>query len=144
VDRLVLWQPVTNGEQFLSQFLRFRLASEMLAGGAATSALRELRAELARGRALEIAGYELHPDLAQAIESLQLGALPAATKRVDWLEVGAEASAGVRPGSQRVTERWKAAGFDVRTATVAGEPFWSTIEIAVCEPLLDATTEALR
>lgn len=144
VDRLVLWQPVTNGEQFLSQFLRLRLASEMLAGGAATSVLRELRAQLVRGRALEIGGYELHPELAQAIDSLQLAPLPPATKRVDWLEVGAEANAGVRPGSQRVIERLKAAGFDVRTATVAGEPFWSTIEIAVCEPLLDATTDALR
>ena len=144
VERLLLWQPVTNGEQFLSQFLRLRLASEMLAGGAATSALRELRAELAQGRALEIAGYQLHPELAQAIESLELASPPPAVKRIDWLEVGAEAGAGVRPGSQRVLERWKATGLDVRTATVAGEPFWSTVEITVCEPLVDATTEALR
>ena len=112
----------------------------MLAGGAATSALRELRAELTQGRSLEIAGYELHPELAQAIESLQLASPPPAVKRVDWLEVGA----GVRPGSQAVVERWKGMGLDVRSATVAGEPFWSTIEITVCEPLLDATTEALR
>jgi exosortase A-associated hydrolase 2 len=144
IERLVLWQPVTNGEQFLTQFLRLRLASEMLAGGAATSALGELRAELGQGRALEVAGYDLHPHLAQAVERLQLAALRPAVKRVDWLEVGAEPSEGLRPGSQRVAERWKAAGIDVRTATVAGEPFWSTIEIAVCEPLLDATTEALR
>src|SRR5688572_2996472 len=144
VERLLLWQPVINGEQFLSQFLRLRLASEMLAGGAATSALRELRAELRQGRSLEIAGYELHAELAQALESLQLASPPAAVKRVDWLEVGAEASAGVRPGSQRMVERWKATGLDVRAATVAGEPFWSTIEITVCEPLVDATTEALR
>lgn len=144
VERLVLWQPVTNGEQFLSQFLRLRLASEMLAGGAATSALGELRAELAQGHALEIAGYELHPDLAKAIERLQLAPPAPAVKRVDWLEVGAEASATVRPGSQRVVDRWRAAGRDVRTATVAGEPFWSTIEIAECAPLVDATTEALR
>ena len=140
VERLLLWQPVINGEQFLSQFLRLRLASEMLAGGAATSALRELRAELTQGRSLEIAGYELHPELAQAIESLQFASPPPAVKRVDWLEVGA----GVRPGSQGVVERWKGAGLDVRTATVAGEPFWSTVEITVCEPLVDATTEALR
>jgi exosortase A-associated hydrolase 2 len=144
VERLVLWQPVTGGEQVLSQFLRLRLASEMLAGGAATSALGELRAELAQGRSLEIAGYDLHPDLAAAIERLQLAPLRPVVKRVDWLEVGAEASAGARPGSQRVVERWRAAGLDVRTATVAGEPFWSTIEIAECAALVEATTEALR
>ena len=138
VERLLLWQPVTSGEQFLSQFLRLRLASEMLAGGAATSALRELRAELAQGRALEIAGYELHPELAKAIERLQLASLRPEVKRIDWLEVGA------RPGSQRVIELWTAAGIDVRTVAVAGEPFWSTVEITVCEPLVDATTETLR
>jgi exosortase A-associated hydrolase 2 len=143
VERLLLWQPVTSGEQFVSQFLRLRLAAEMLAGGAATSALGELRAQLAEGRVLEIAGYDLHPDLARAIERAQLGSLRPAVERVDWLELGAEAAPAVRPGSQRVVERWRAEGVDVRTASVAGEAFWSTIEITDCAALLEATTEAL-
>ena len=64
IEHLILWQPVSNGGQFLSQFVRLRLASEMLASGAATTALRELTEELRRGGMLEIAGYELHADLA--------------------------------------------------------------------------------
>jgi exosortase A-associated hydrolase 2 len=143
IERVVLWQPVASGEQFLSQFLRLRLAAEMLSGGAATSALGELRAALAQGRTLEIAGYELHPELAMAIERLELASLRPAAKRIDWLEVSAEPAQSVRPGSQRVVERWRAEGVDVRSASVAGEPFWSTIEIAECEALLEATTEAL-
>ena len=31
IDQLLLWQPVSNGEQYLTQFLRLRLAAEMLA-----------------------------------------------------------------------------------------------------------------
>lgn len=143
IERLVLWQPVTSGEQFLSQFLRLRLAAEMLDGGAATSASGELRAQLAQGRTLEIAGYDLHPDLAAAIERVQLAALRPAARRIDWFEVAAEAAASVRPGSQRVAERWRAQGMDVRAASVAGEAFWSTIEISECPALLDATGEAL-
>ena len=143
IERLVLWQPVTSGEQFMSQFLRLRLAAEMLGGGAATSGLGELRSQLAQGRTLEIAGYELHPDLARAIERAQLASLRPAVKRVDWLELGAEAAPAVRPGSQRVVERWRAEGVDVRTASVAGEAFWSTIEITECTGLLEATQEAL-
>jgi exosortase A-associated hydrolase 2 len=143
IERLVLWQPVISGEQFLSQFLRLRLAAEMLDGGAATSASAELRAQLARGHALEIAGYDLHPHLAGAIERVQLGALRPAASRIDWIEVGAEASASVRPGSQRVVERWRAQGLDVRAASVAGEGFWSTIEISECPALLTATLGAL-
>jgi exosortase A-associated hydrolase 2 len=143
IERLVLWQPVTSGEQFISQFLRLRLAAEMLGGGAATSALGELRSQLAQGRTLEIAGYELHPHLAAAIERVQLASVRPAVKRVDWLELGAEAAPAVRPGSQRVVERWRGEGVDVRAASVAGEAFWSTIEIVECAALLEATEGAL-
>jgi exosortase A-associated hydrolase 2 len=143
VERLLLWQPVIAGEQFLTQFLRLRLAAEMLGGGAATGALGELRAQLAQGRTLEIAGYALHPDLAAAIERAQLAPLRPAVKRVDWIEVGAEAAPSVRAGSQRVVERWRANGLDVRAVSVAGEAFWSTIEITECAALLEATKEAL-
>ncbi len=31
IDRIILWQPVINGESFLNQFLRLRMANEMLA-----------------------------------------------------------------------------------------------------------------
>ena len=70
IDRLVLWQPVASGEQFLTQFLRLQLAAEMLPAGAAQSGVRELRAALAGGRVLEIGGYELNPELAGAIDGL--------------------------------------------------------------------------
>ena len=144
IDWLALWQPVLTGQQFLSQFLRLRLAGEMLAGGAATSALRELRTALAQGRSLEIAGYDVHPELAATIERLELSIMRPAVKRVHWMEVGLDAGSSLRTGSQRVIESWRAARVDVRTDTVAGEPFWSTIEITECKALLDATSEALR
>lgn len=144
LERLVLWQPVVAGEQFLVQFLRLRLASEMLAAGAATTALRELRAELAQGRSLEIAGYELHPDLAAAITRQDLLASIPAVKRVHWFEVAPEPGSQPRPPSRRVMEAWTKRGVSVNTAVVQGEPFWSTIEIAECEALLGATSAGLR
>ncbi len=30
LDRFILWQPVISGDSFLTQFLRLRLANEML------------------------------------------------------------------------------------------------------------------
>jgi exosortase A-associated hydrolase 2 len=144
IEKLLLWQPVIGGEQFLSQFLRLRLAAEMLSAGAATSALHKLRGELAQGHSLEIAGYELHPALAEAIDRLDLAALCPAAKRVHWLEVGLDAGAGLRRASQRTVERWQTSGQEVLSAVVAGDPFWSTVEIVECPALLDATTAALR
>jgi exosortase A-associated hydrolase 2 len=144
VEQLVLWQPVANGELLLTQFLRLRLAAEMLADGAAQSGVRELREALRGGAAQEIGGYELHPRLAAEIDRLRLADLLPAVERVHWLEVAATADAKLSPASQRVVEAWRSKGLDVRTAAVQGEPFWSTLEITECEALLLATEASLK
>lgn len=144
IDHLLLWQPVVNGAQFMTQFLRLRLASEMLADGAASSAIDQLRAQLAGGQSLEIAGYELHPELAAAVGQLNLAAVVPKLKNVHWMEVGDDPAAPLRPASRRVLDAWRAGGVAASTSMVAGEPFWSTLEIAECEPLLRATTEAMK
>ena len=143
VERLVMWQPVVSGEQYLTQFLRLQLAAEMLSAGAAQSGVQELRAALARGEMLEIGGYELHPELALAIGSLKLAELIPAVNRVHWLDVTAQPEPRITPASQRVLDAWRAAGFAVDAAAVGGEPFWSTLEITGSEALLDATDAAM-
>lgn len=137
VDRLLLWQPVVAGEVFLNQFLRIRLAGEMLADGQARSGTKALRARLDAGEAVEVGGYMLCPDMARALAALDLIGPPPCPTR--WLEVGAEAGADVAPASQRVVDAWRAAGVDVTTATVAGDPFWITQEITECPALIEAT-----
>jgi len=144
IDHLLLWQPVINGSQFLTQFLRLRLAGEMLASGAATTGIQELNAELGRGRSLEIAGYALHPELASAIQQLNLTTMVPQVKRADWIEVAPDAASTMRPASQRVLDAWRTAGLQTTAATVVGEPFWSTIEIAECEELLLVTADAMK
>jgi exosortase A-associated hydrolase 2 len=144
IDRLLLWQPVTDGNQFLSQFLRLRLASEMLVSGAATSAIRGLTEALHRGESPEIAGYELHPDLAAVMAQVKLEALTPAVKQVDWLEVVSEPGVPFRPASRRVLDGWSGRGLQTSLLQAVGEPFWSTIEITECEQLLHFTAAALR
>lgn len=141
-DHLVLWQPVVSGRQFLTQFLRMRLASEMLAEGAARSATSELAKTLANGETLEIAGYELHPALALALERIELDLLVPAVKRVDWMEIVADASAPVRVAARRVVEAWQ--GRDIRVHSVVGEPFWSTVEISECQRLIGITASSMN
>ena len=144
VDHLLLWQPVTDGRQFLSQFLRLRLAGEMLARGATTTAMRELTEELRRVGLLEVGGYELHADLAARIESLRLEALKPTVKRADWMEVIADRTLPLRPASRRVLDAWAGAGIETGVAQAVGEPFWSTVEIAECAELLELSATALR
>jgi hypothetical protein len=102
-----------------------------------------LRETLKQGTPLEIAGYELHPELAAALDRLKLAELVPAAARVHWLEVSAQPDPQLTPASRRVLDAWRAAGCDVHAGAVAGEPFWSTLEIAECEALLAATDAAL-
>jgi exosortase A-associated hydrolase 2 len=144
IEQLLLWQPVNSGEQFLTQFLWLRLANEMIAEGAAQTGVRELRKMLASGAPLEIAGYDLHPQLAAEIEGLRLADLVPAVKRVHCLEVTAQAEPKLSPASQRTLEAWRVKGLDVHAAAVIGAPFWSTIEVTECEALLAATEGSLK
>ena len=140
---IVLWQPVVSGEQFLTQFLRLRVAGEMISAGAAKTGTQQLRGELNAGSRLEIAGYDLASGLAQAIDRLKLTELAPRTTAVDWFEVVPEAGRTLPPASRRVADAWLERGANVKVHTVAGESFWSTIEVAECGGLLAQTCDAL-
>lgn len=134
--RLLLWQPVVKGEQFLTQFLRLRLAGDMLQAGAASGGTKELREQLRAGATLEVAGYELSPALAHAIDALDAAQL-ALPCPADWIEVGQSLS----PACGRVTGRW---GAQVNAVAVPGPQFWATQEVEEAPALLDATCALLR
>jgi len=139
---LLLWQPVISGAQFMTQFLRLRLSSEMLSGAAARSSTEQLRAELAAGRALQIAGYKLAPELALAIERLDLAALVPKNVPTRWFEVNAEGKSS--PALERAARAWSATGAEVDLHAMRGAPFWSSIEIAECPDLIAATSNAVE
>ena len=102
-----------------------------------------LRARLAEGEVLEVAGYELPPPLVSAIEGLRLETLlPAlANCDIDWLEVtSAEGEPALSPASRRLLDSLPADATKRLTAqAVAGEPFWTIQEITLAPKLLDAT-----
>lgn len=138
--RLVLWQPVLDGERFLHQFLRLRLTADRLKGSDET--MTRLQATLAAGQTLDVSGYELTPQLAAAIQKAYLR-VPSADCRVDWFELVSAADRPLSPVSQRLVNEWRASGVTVHFQTVVGEAFWATQEIAVVPDLLAATLAAL-
>lgn len=142
VQGLLLWQPVTDGSLFLNQFLRIKLASEMLSEGQSKSGTKELLAQLEAGQGVEVGGYMLSPATARELGGLRLAAMPPPCK-VSWLEVGAEAGTNITPASRRVIEAWQQSGTAVHAQTVKGDPFWVTQEITECPELIHATLESL-
>lgn len=139
--RLLFWQPLMRGDRFMAQFLRLRVAAAMAAGEKVSG--EALRARLADGEILEVAGYELAPDLVAAIEGLRLDALLASLAgcAIDWLEVTPAGSApALAPASRRLLDAQPAAqGLRLTSQAVVGEPFWTVQEITLAPKLLDAT-----
>lgn len=143
--RVVLWNPVLRGDLMLNQFLRVRalagIAQEQTGGETA----KALRARLRAGETLEIAGYALHPELAEALETLRLAQLgEGCPAPIDWFEVAAEAGSPPPPASAAAIETLRAAGVRVAYESVSGEPFWNIEETVVVEPLLAATAALWR
>lgn len=142
VAGLVLWQPVLSGSTFLTQFLRLRVAGQMLAGddGASTAGLRRA---LAGGETLEIGGYELAPALAAAIDALDAGALMPNCP-VAWFDMVALEGRPLPARSVPVAAAWRQCGVQLHLQGVAGEQFWAAQEIVESAALIEATVTALR
>ena len=147
VAALVLWQPVLSGSTFLTQFLRLRVAGDMLAQepgqDASATGTTALRAALAAGEILEIGGYELAPTLAAAIDAQDAGVLLPACP-VAWFEVVVQDGRQIPARSAKLQADWQARGIDLKARVVAGKPFWGTQEITESAALVDATLAALR
>lgn len=140
-SRLILWQPVHSGAVFLTQFLRLRTAGAMLAQQApGENGTAALRATLRAGQTLEVAGYELAPQLAAAIDALELARLAVPDCPLHWFDIAGEAARGVAPASASALRDWSGRGVHALHSQLAGPPFWATQEISVCPALLAATT----
>lgn len=144
VDSLLFWHPVQNGKTFMTQFLRLRMANEMIGENKeAATGTSALRAQLAAGETLEIAGYALAPALAAAIDGLDMARMPAPAIPVRWLEALAAQDRPLPPATVRLADSWRAAGVDLALQGVACPSFWATQEITEAPALLAATLQHL-
>lgn len=139
VAGLLLWQPVLSGESQLTNFLRIAAAADMLSSGAGGGSAA-LRKRLSAGEPLEVAGYTIAPELARALDGLRLADAALGATPVEWLEVSADATnRSLPPGAARVVDAWRGRGIAVECEVVAGDPFWTTVEIAECPALIECT-----
>lgn len=137
----LFWQPVVSGRQHLQQFLRLKVAGEMIGGGA-KGVMEDLKRRLAEGQTVEIAGYALSPRLAQGLEEATLTP-PATPGRLLWFEVAPRTDATLSLAAQKCLEQWRTTGFEIESAVVPAPSFWQTTEIEAAPALLAATLTAL-
>jgi exosortase A-associated hydrolase 2 len=150
IPDIVLWQPVQHGGTYLKQFLRLLSVNEMLSQSESDEPAKPatnttaLRAALLGGQMLEVAGYEITPELAAAIDGADAAKLAPAASRVHWFELVATNDRPLAPAVARLSAAWQQQGCAVQVHQVVGLPFWATQEIAESEDLLAATCAALE
>lgn len=143
VVQSVFWQPVVAGRQFTTQFLRLRVAASMMESDNKET-VADLRGRLDRGETLEVAGYELSPELASAVETVNLNdTIHSGLGRLTVFEVGGAGNPELSRVGQDCVRSASSRTADASGIRIAGEPFWTTTEIVVNPELVSRTTDVL-
>jgi len=124
-ERIVLWEPVLNGQALMTEFLRMHLdeARDGLVAKQWTDP--ETREGLASGDRVEIAGYELGAELIRSIDKLNLVTLGRTLRcPIHWVEVGTKFGHSLRRESVSVIDEWKNRGVRVLPHQISASPFW--------------------
>lgn len=141
---ILAWQPVFNGKQYLTQFLRIRLGADLAQSTQAKNLLTELRASLQAGQPASIGGYWLSPAMASGLEAAVFSPAADDTGPVTLLEV----VSGDPPELTPVIENWLSsateAGRSCQGLAVQGNKFWQSKEIETAPNLIEPSLAALR
>ena len=140
---ILLWQPVFNGRQHLTQFLRLKGANEMLAEADAGAAISAAREALNAGRSVEVAGYEVGSSMAQGLEAAVFSLPPAYSSAVRVFELAPGQRAELSPGLANQLRRLSEAGVSAYGELVPGAPFWGTQEIEEVPELIQRSVAVL-
>lgn len=142
VQAVVAWQAVADGKHYLTQFMRMRIAANMDRTDIPKETTGGMRAQLAAGQSIEVAGYEISPELAHSIDGLRLiDLMPPESVSVAWFEKGTGEEAAISTISQNLVDEWRQAGRHVDAADFDAPAFWALYDRYISPELVEKTTE---
>ncbi len=143
-QQILLWQPVLDGKQFLTQFLRIRIAM-LMDRGLKKESTQEMRQALQQGESVEVAGYEITGQLQRGLDQQKMLDYHTSEQlpEIHWFEVVMEENAELPLASQRLLNAWKEQNLDVKVHTFTGPFFWQLHERELTPELLIKTNQAL-
>ena len=145
VDRLLLWQPVLNGDMFVTQFLRLRVAAAMMNRAIPQEKTSELKSRLLSGQALEVAGYALHPDLVRPVVTLKADSLNLQNiKEILIFELVAGSEREPSLVNQQFLNKLHAFGIKASLTAVEGDNFWGSQETLTTPNLIELTIDKAK
>lgn len=135
---IILWHPPTNGAETLKQFLRLSLVREA-DGPVSPLTTKGLRRRLAAGRCVEIAGWELSPDIAFALERLETSSLLSeVSSAIYCVEFVQATKLVVVPSRLRLVQVCNDNGVAINFRQLQVRTFWADrAEMTDCQILID-------
>ncbi len=129
----------------LNQFLRLRVVAALTNQNTADKSAettKSLLQQLANGKAVEVGGYLLTPDLSASILTIEAGQLSFKPPiNIFWLDFMTSETVKPSPVSNKVINHWIQQNNTVNWSAISGDRFWSTQEIAVCPELITISTK---
>jgi exosortase A-associated hydrolase 2 len=137
------WQPIVQGQVFLRQFLRLKVAAEMSRQHAIT--VEDVQSQLDREGSVNVGGYEISAELAGSIQDVT----PLTYKDLRFAEVAVLEllRGGKRSGQTEGSQLIEALGnksADVSYAELSGLPYWSLGDGAVSRSLAEETLKWVK
>jgi exosortase A-associated hydrolase 2 len=137
IDGIHYWNPVVKAQQFVTQFLRLKLAAEMMRSDGDKRTTKDLMAELQQNGQLEVAGYMLNNVLIEEMLEARIS-LPECYAKTSLFYYDVSGRGTLTPAiSNAASSVRKTEGYNIDT--IKGLQFWSTQEISMSEELLLAT-----
>ncbi|MDD2759557.1 MAG: hydrolase 2, exosortase A system-associated [Methylomonas sp.] len=145
IDRLMLWQPVLNGDTFVTQFLRLRVAAAMMDNNMPKEKTSDLKRQLVDGQAIEVAGYLLSPDLIKPLIALRADRLPLYNiKEIALYELVANEDTQISMGNSQFFNLLQEKRIEVSLTKIIGDSFWASQEISEAPDLIKISSERVR
>lgn len=140
----LMWQPIISGKQHLTQFLRLKVANEMLTDADTRTAMARIRASLNADEAVEVAGYEVSSKLASAMEAATVRIPGAYGGRLALIELSTAEPLALSPGTSIAVAKWGESGANVKSEVARGPAFWQTQEIELAPAAVAPSVRFLR
>jgi exosortase A-associated hydrolase 2 len=140
--KLLFWQPVLSGQQHLNQFLRLKMATDLVQGkrGVGTA---DMVQQLAAGQSVEVGGYAVAPALAHGLALSGLDVL-GPDSRVACFEVSTTGGQLVSPALSAQLARWQLSGYQATGQAIEGPLFWQAVDSDACPALVAASLGAVQ
>ncbi len=141
INKLIFWQPVLNGKNYLTQFLRIRIAANFN-NNDKTLGTKELRQQFKDKRSVEVSGYEISPELAFSIDNIETSKITSlGTINIDWFEILTSEKANISRSTQKVIKACSNTGTTISLHQVSGPAFWQLHERILAPDLISETTK---